>query len=256
MKILGSDYDGTLTHGGIDEEKCNAIRAWRQKGHKFGIVSGRGVWFFPELFKKHPSMELDFYVACNGGVILNRDGEILFKTGCTEVSVPALAADLLAWGALRVHINGFVGERAVYLYAIDDPKNAPKQIDPSTPMHVCDLPPVDGFYQTSCVTEDDQSAKRLIERIQKAYGKHLNPLQNGKHIDIVPAGVNKAEGLLRVMEHFGAHHEDVIAVGDNVNDIDMLREFRSYAMENGVPAIRELTDGTVQNVTDLLRMEL
>jgi hypothetical protein len=29
MKILGSDYDGTLNHGGIGEEKLSAIIAGR-----------------------------------------------------------------------------------------------------------------------------------------------------------------------------------------------------------------------------------
>jgi hydroxymethylpyrimidine pyrophosphatase-like HAD family hydrolase len=41
MKIIASDYDGTLNHGGIGEEKRNAIKKWREKGNKFGIVSGR-----------------------------------------------------------------------------------------------------------------------------------------------------------------------------------------------------------------------
>ncbi len=42
MKILGSDFDGTLTVGGIDAAKCEAIRAWRRVGNLFGLVSGRG----------------------------------------------------------------------------------------------------------------------------------------------------------------------------------------------------------------------
>ena len=41
MKILGSDYDGTLTCGGIEETKIAAIHRWREAGNRFGIVTGR-----------------------------------------------------------------------------------------------------------------------------------------------------------------------------------------------------------------------
>ena len=51
-------------------------------------------------------------------------------------------------------------------------------------------------------------------------------------------------------------YEDVIAVGDNINDRDMLAEFRSYAMKNGVDFIKELADDTVSSVTELIEKEL
>ena len=33
MKIIGSDYDGTLSHGGIDDVKRQAIADWRAAGN-------------------------------------------------------------------------------------------------------------------------------------------------------------------------------------------------------------------------------
>ena len=59
-----------------------------------------------------------------------------------------------------------------------------------------------------------------------------------------------------VMDLFGGTYEDVIVVGDNVNDMDMIREFRSYAMANGVPTIKETAHAIVNDVTDLLEMEM
>ena len=43
MKIIGSDYDGTLNHNGIDDKKRQVIEKWRAAGNVFAIVSGRGV---------------------------------------------------------------------------------------------------------------------------------------------------------------------------------------------------------------------
>ena len=50
--------------------------------------------------------------------------------------------------------------------------------------------------------------------------------------------------------------EDVIAVGDNVNDTDMIRDFYSYAMERGVDSIKDLADHTTETVAELIQKEL
>ena len=41
MKIIASDYDGTLNHGGFDDAKLNAIDRWRKAGNIFALISGR-----------------------------------------------------------------------------------------------------------------------------------------------------------------------------------------------------------------------
>ena len=42
MKIIASDYDGTINYQGrVSEEDKAAIRKFRQAGNKFGIVTGR-----------------------------------------------------------------------------------------------------------------------------------------------------------------------------------------------------------------------
>lgn len=40
MKIIGSDYDGTLNHNGIGKKKKKALQKWRDKGNVFALISG------------------------------------------------------------------------------------------------------------------------------------------------------------------------------------------------------------------------
>ena len=65
MKILGSDYDGTLTAGGIGETKISAIQKWRESGNKFGIITGRNGNVRDELLQKYPDLKCDFFATCN-----------------------------------------------------------------------------------------------------------------------------------------------------------------------------------------------
>ena len=96
----------------------------------------------------------------------------------------------------------------------------------------------------------------VAAKVREKFGHIFNPMQNGWNVDIVRAGVNKATGLYRLMELVGAEYGDVITVGDNVNDWDMIKEFRSYAMESGVQAIRELATFVTPGVAELIDREL
>lgn len=251
MKILGSDLDGTLSHGGVGEAKCAAVRAWRAAGHKFGIISGRGGDYIKEIRRIYPALELDFFAACNGGYITDAEGRVLHEVRCTTVDTQTFTADLSAWGCKYIHL---CGER--YSCVVAKEEDFPSWVDANDMMLLADVPSLDYFYQVSVQVPTHEGAAALVERIREAYGEWLNPLQNGTCIDIVPSGVNKAKGMYFVMDLFGGSYEDVIVVGDNVNDADMIREFRSYAMANGVPAIKEMAHAIVDDVTDLLEMEM
>lgn len=252
MKILGSDYDGTLNAGGIGEAKISAIQKWRKKGNKFGIITGRNGTFRDTLLEKYPQLECDFFATCNGGYIMDGEGNIIYEARCNSVSLSSLVKDLFDWGVKYVCI--IVGKKLMWVISTteDKPQYAPKQDS----FLLVDIPDVEYFNQISLSVSDSYEASLLTEKIKKYYGQWLNPLQNGKSIDVVSVGVNKAQGIYRVMELFNGDYNDVIVVGDNINDTDMLREFYSYAMENSIEQVRNCADRVVRDVTELLEKEL
>ena len=101
-----------------------------------------------------------------------------------------------------------------------------------------------------------QIKDNVVNKINEKYKEVLNPLQNGTCIDIVPASVNKANGIYALLDVVGGKYEDVIAVGDNINDTHMIAEFRSYAMANGVDSIKALANVITESITDLIYNEM
>ena len=53
----------------------------------------------------------------------------------------------------------------------------------------------------------------------------------------------KSYGLAQLAEHLGIRQDEIIAIGDNNNDLDMLRYAGlGVAVDNAVPAAKEVAD--------------
>ncbi len=245
MKIIASDYDGTFNHGGIDDVKREAVKRWRKAGNLFGIVSGRGTEDLIELPERN-NFEYDFLLASNGAVILNPDGTVRADSRCDgSLAMPLLKFIMslgCEWASIHTDFRCIVDER-------DD-----ERLEGEFTLET--LPEIPYFNQISTILLDDEGAAKVTAAIKERFGEVLNPLQNGRCIDVVSADMNKAKGLCKFLELIGADYDDLITVGDNINDIDMIAEFRSYAMENAVEAVKAVADYITPGITELIEKEL
>jgi len=245
MRLLATDYDGTLNHGGIDEAKLTAIRRWRAAGHKFGIISGRGPDFLMQL-QAELGENFDFLASCNGGIATDRHGNELFSAACDTVDTRAFVADMLGWGARMIYIN--YEDKCIRVAVPDFEEEYEYLLE--------DMPDIPSFYKMATFFPGPDEAEMFAARVAEKYGDRVNPLQNWWCVDIAPAGVNKAQGIRRLCAIYGVAEADVIAVGDNLNDGDMLQAFYSYAMEHGHPDAKAMAIHTIENVMDMILREL
>ena len=245
MKILASDYDGTLSYGGFDAEKREAIARWRAAGNLFGLVSGRSADSLWELADTQ-DFGFDFMIGNNGAVVLDRDRRILSDSRCDGSEALPLIRALFAWGCPIAALHGMES------WTIRPTEEACGEGECT----VDQLPSIPWFYQISTFLSSEREALEISERIRARFGSCLNPLPNGTCIDCVPTGVNKAQGIYRLIEALGADKGDVITVGDQMNDADMISAFRSYAMASGAEAIRRMADAVTPGVPELIDREL
>lgn len=245
MKIIASDYDGTLNHGGIDETKRNAIKRWRKAGNLFGLVSGRGAANLLEIPKRN-AFECDFLLACNGAVILKTDGTVLAESRCNGDLAKPLLDFIFELGCQWATVQ------TAFKCVIDQDDN--ERLEDEFTLET--IPEIPYFNQINTRLPDCEEAERVAAAVKEKFGKHLNPLQNGVCIDIVSADMNKAKGLYKFLEIVGADYDDLITVGDNINDTHMIAEFRSYAMENAVQSIKDIADCEIAGITELIEKEM
>lgn len=247
MKILGSDYDGTLNFNGMDDKKRQAIARWRSAGNLFVLVSGRHSANVRDLHIQQ-NFPCDYFIGSNGAVIRNSNNEVVHADCCDPQHLLPLVRFLLELNCPFALVHG--AEDWFYVY--DRPEQAAKE--PACSLET--MPPVTYYTQVTTCMPTEEEAVAVAEKVRERFGAWFNPLQNGTSIDIVRSDANKAKGLYALTELVGATHGDVITVGDNINDSDMIREFKSYAMENGVQAIKDLADFVTPGVAELIHREL
>lgn len=243
MKIICSDFDGTLNHGGITEEKLKAIRKWQEKGNLFCVVSGRQKDFFFEL--KEKNIPVDFFLACNGAVITDKEFSVVSEARC-EAEIGNELVEFIF--SLDCSFALFCGDRFLRIRRPGCPEEEGTDYDKDIKLS--------SFNQISTGCISSEEAAQVTDRIRERFGEFLNPLQNGTCIDIVPSGMDKAQGIYKLLSLTGGKKEDVIAVGDNVNDEAMIKEFYSYAMENGVDRIKALADRICVGIEELIEREI
>lgn len=246
MRIIGSDYDGTLNHGGFDEAKLNAIEKWRSEGNIFALISGRGKFDIQRLYNEK-KFGCDYLIADNGAVILTTDGRIISEVRCDGNLARELVTFLFELGCPWAQI-----QTEGYMRIYKDESDCTEEYH--YPLYK--MPHIPYFTQISTFLPTVEDSRYVTNEVAKKFKDILNPLQNGECIDIVRYDMNKARGLYLLADIVGAKKEDIIAVGDNINDKDMIAEFRSYAMANGVDEIKALADYITDSVTSLILKEL
>lgn len=206
MKLIASDFDGTLIRGGIISDRDRAaIASWREAGNLFGIVTGRG-GELPEFVTRELGLAIDFAVCGSGSMIF--DGTpALVEFIVTPEDTAALLED-----EARAH-NAINWGRA--------------RCDKIT----------EGFCQFSTLMKDSDSARAYADAVNEKYPQ-VNAFQNGRCVDVVKKGISKATGIARVAELFGVPADEIYPVGDSFNDLPMIEAYGGYAIAGSAIADR------------------
>ena len=230
MKILASDYDGTLrTEELVDINDIHAIHEFRAAGNMFGLVTGRSMESIQVEIQKN-KIEFDFIVANNGGVIYDRDFQKLQVLYMDFNKALDIIAYIKTLDCVSYVINdGFHR----FKFSVDE-----NQIDhkygnmPDTKEHEEEILDRGKISQLVVSLNDTILAEEISHYINTNFKGYAVA-----YVDIVPEGVSKAEGLYFIEQHLGLEHDDIYAIGDSFNDIPMIEEFHGCAMMHARSAI-------------------
>ena len=247
IRLLALDIDGTLldSEGRIPAANRDAIARAIDAGVEVALATGRRYEFARQIFESLP--EPLTLILSNGAIVKARDGRTLMRS-------------LLPRATAHRVLAGFPEHRASAAVVFDRPREGQvvfETIDWEHPRHrrffevnrpfLAEVAPLE-----NCLTEDPIQVmfsggcgemRTLFERLQQPDGLSV-ALTEYVHrdfslVDIVTAGCSKGSALRAWAGQRGFARDDVMAMGDNLNDLQML-EFAGTAvlMANALPELK------------------
>lgn len=220
MKILASDYDGTLKFGeSVLDEDIEAIRRWKTQGNLYVIVTGRSRSSIIEECHAH-QIPADYYVTNNGGMVFDAQGKELLSSQMDSLTAVDLmfAAHETPGIASYVVNDGSHRHKVVVNRSLQDHRYSHIQED-WTEDQIMDS---GTFAQInySCTSHDQ--AELIADMVNQYFGSVVHAYANGFVVSIDPKDVSKATGLDFVASYADVDDLDVYAMGDSYSDIPML----------------------------------
>jgi Cof subfamily protein (haloacid dehalogenase superfamily) len=253
IEMIAMDLDGTLLHtdGHLPAANAGAIREAAARGVEIVIVTGRR---FTSAQTIAGEIACDVHLICsNGALIKSRDGSTHFRQLLPAATARAVLEATPEFRSCTGVIFDRPRERQIYFERVDwqGPFVGPylrrhrDQVAEVSPLTACldGEDPVEILYLDCC--ERVTRAMRILEELARERPLTLAlaeyPQRDLSMLDVLAAGVNKGTALAEWARLRGVARENVMAIGDNWNDREML-EYAGLpiVMGNSIPELKSL----------------
>ncbi|MEC1671162.1 Cof-type HAD-IIB family hydrolase [Bacillus mojavensis] len=220
IKLIAIDMDGTLLNDEqlISDENRKAIREAEDKGVYVVISTGRTLMTCRELAE---SLELSsFLITANGSEIWDSNFNLVERKLLHTDHIKMM------WDLRNKHNTNFWASTVNKVWRGEFPENITDH----------------EWLKFGFDIEDDDIRNEVLAELRK--NKELEITNSSPtNIEVNALGINKAAALAKVSEKLGFTMEHVMAMGDSLNDIAMIKEAGlGVAMGNAQDIVKETAD--------------
>lgn len=245
--IIFSDFDGTLidSKGRLPEANRRCLQELKQEGFLRVIATGRNLYSFRKAVREM-DLAFDYLIFSTGAGILDWGRNQLLRRSHFTAEEARPMADILSQNKADFMIHRAVPDNHCFYYQKTRAENsdfearfrlyapfaAPYQPPLSEPVtqFLAILPP--GRHHTT-VWNGNAPACEVIRTTSPLDGESL-------WLELFPAGVNKAGGARWLCRHLGLTDLPLMSVGNDYNDLDLLRwTADSYVVANAPADLKE-----------------
>ena len=244
--ILFTDMDGTILFSDngktyFKESDLDAIKEFQQRGNLIVINSGRALpWIVAPL---EGYLLPDYMIAGTGSIIADSHQQILHEEPVSFTAIKKIINEYAADIPLTVHTKDNIFSC-----------NQKKQYSlPITPISSIDLLKTEKLYGMSFHFKDNKSAKAFADWLEKSDHQDVRAFVNIQDVDMACRNCSKGNAMNILCQKLGFMHEQVYAIGDAENDIDMLRATKhGYTFHHSPATVKQYAEGCVKSVSELI----
>lgn len=247
-RLMLSDLDETLlVNNHVPIENIKAIKAGRTNGLKFVPATGRAYYMIPDILREIESYDIEneYSICFNGALIVeNKNHKILCFKG-------------LNFDKTKEIFNiGATYAVCVLIFTLDmcyifnaDPEEVNRKMMQNSPFKVMDTYDMD-FLKGEKIAKIlfQKRDMKYLKQIEKEIGEEKQnkvsiSYSSNRYLEFNDLGVNKGAALQWLANYLGVNMENTIAIGDNYNDVEMIKAAAlGVAVNCAADDIKEIAD--------------
>jgi Cof subfamily protein (haloacid dehalogenase superfamily) len=251
IKLLCIDMDGTLlsSNHGISERTLKAIKAASEKGVKIVVCTGRvftSANFYSELIGVKAPV-----IASNGAYIREKDRDEVIYKGLLGIDNCKKVLAVCKKHGLHAHFNTsntIFTEKIIYSSEYYSKLN--KTLPEGSRINIELVENLENTFELhkneilKCITQDIDDDKIQIAKAELQQIESLTVVSSfEKNFEVMNKGVSKGRATQILAEYYGIIREEIMCIGDNDNDISMIKFAGiGVAMGNGKASIKEIAN--------------
>ncbi len=268
-KLVAIDLDGTLlnSYGMVTESAINTIKKIEEQGVKVIIASGRPIDSIKEIAKEIESE--DYFIAGNGAIIYDvKKDEIIYEKTMSKEKVLEIIK-ICEENSISYNVyteKEILATSLKYNVLYYHKENLKKEENKKTKINI-----VNNMYEYIKNKDDARFLKITIcDESKTVFNSIIRKLKNIKDIEVLEVShmarktitqgteeyeisyyyteiskddVDKWNAIEFLIEKLGIKKEEVMTIGDNVNDRKMIEKAGlGIAMKQGEPSVKEIAD--------------
>ncbi len=268
IRLVASDIDGTIIgeNNSITQKNLKAIQDMKQSNIDFTICTGKPYSMVKNFCE---DLHASYGIFGNGNQIINlKTGKEIFRKTLSQEEVN-LCISLAKKGKLHIHLyteNEVITPQLLYMdlrnFILKDSiyhSNLDFKVVPNIEEYIKNYHPTvfklvisSPFSLVDLKNDLDQKTNLTIYRVKKS-NQYKDRVINKEYeyLDITPSKTNKSEALRILTKYLELSSSEVMAIGDNLNDIDMLQNSGiGVAVANAYDAVKKVATYTTTNTVE------
>ncbi len=250
-KLFVADMDGTLLNDNkeLSGKDIQTIKKLQDFGIKFAVATGRHDSMIKS-YLKHLDLRVPV-ISCNGAIVREPFSDRVFLAQALPKEQSLRVIDICKERDASFHIYGHesifgekLSHKMLYYHNLNKTLPADEQtkliVVPDCRDIVINAP--EPLYKFLIISEESLGLGDIIAQLSELDGLTVTrsmPLL----CDVMKSGITKAYALQKLAESLGIKREEIAAIGDQYNDIDLI-EYAGLgiAVANAEDALKEKAD--------------
>lgn len=257
IRIFALDMDGTLldSNSKLSEDNIKALRDLESTGVRVVLASGR---VFKSILYFASKISSDPCVIANNGAILGSDyGDLFFENPIDDEYLDRLY-DLALENDLDFHFydldtyysNKLKIEKLDHLRKENDNEYTTNILISDDPLRELRAKNHKAYkFQINKTNDHPLGSEGISKLVRDEFSDSLYMTSSfGGVLELMSKGVSKFDTLLALADKIGFTGENIAAIGDGLNDLEMIKGSKlSFAMGNGREELKEIANHIVSD---------